>query len=110
MSSDQSFVEFVVDQMSDAGSITFRKMFGEYCVYCDTKVVALICNNKLFVKPTQSGRAFIGAGLVEARAYPKAKPSFLVEDRVEDRDWLSRLIKITASELPIPKKRRRRVT
>ena len=38
MASDLGFVEFVVDQMENAGAITYRKMFGEYAVYCEGKV------------------------------------------------------------------------
>jgi TfoX/Sxy family transcriptional regulator of competence genes len=60
MASDKSFVEFIVDQIDNAGQITFKKMFGEYAVYCKDKVVALVCDNQLFVKPTEEGRAFIG--------------------------------------------------
>ncbi|RKY80895.1 competence protein TfoX, partial [candidate division KSB1 bacterium] len=49
MASDLSFVEFVAEQMEDAGLITYRKMFGEYALYCNGKVTALICDNQLFV-------------------------------------------------------------
>ena len=55
MATDKSFVEFIADQAGDAGDITFRKMFGDYALYCNDKVVALICNNQLFVKPTEEG-------------------------------------------------------
>ena len=51
MASDQEFVDFLVDQMQGVGGITFRKMFGEYAIYCNGKVVALICDNQFFVKP-----------------------------------------------------------
>ncbi|MCX6247477.1 MAG: TfoX/Sxy family protein [Bacteroidetes bacterium] len=101
MSSDQGFIEFVTDQIESAGTITSKKMFGEYAVYCDGKVVALVCDNKLFVKPTESGRKFIGV-VTEAPAYPGAKPAFLIEDQLDDREWISNLIKITCSELPEP--------
>ena len=102
MASDETFVEFVVDQMGDAGRIASRKMFGEYALYCDDKVVALVCDNQLFVKPTDGGRAYIG-DVVEAPPYPGAKQYFLVEDRFEDREWISELIRITASEVTPPK-------
>ena len=102
MASDKSFVEFIVDQIDNAGQITFKKMFGEYAVYCNGKVVALICDNQLFVKPTDGGRTFIG-DVVEAPPYPGAKLSFLIDDRVEDREWISNLIRITYKELPEPK-------
>jgi TfoX/Sxy family transcriptional regulator of competence genes len=102
MASDKSFVDFIVDQIGNAGVITSRMMFGEYALYCDAKVVALICDNRLYVKQTEAGRKFIG-DVVEAPAYPGAKMSFLVEDKIEDRDWLTDLIRITAQELPAPK-------
>jgi TfoX/Sxy family transcriptional regulator of competence genes len=108
MSSDQSFVDFIVDQITDAGTITYRKMFGEYAIYRNAKVVALVCDNRLFVKPTEGGRSFIG-NVVEAPPYPGAKPSFLIEDKFEDREWISTLIKITADELPEPKPKKKKI-
>ena len=102
MASDLDFVEYVVDQMHDAGPVSYRKMFGEYAVYSRGKVVALICDNQLYVKPTGAGRAFIG-DVVEAPPYPGAKPSFLIGEKMEDGDWLSQLIRITEKELPLPK-------
>ena len=55
-----NFVLFVVEHIKNAGVIEYRKMFGEYALYCEGKVVAQICDNKLFVKPTNAGRTFIG--------------------------------------------------
>ncbi len=107
MASDLNFVEFVVDQLEIAAEISYRKMFGEYALYCKGKVVALICDNQLFVKPTEAGRSFIG-NVVEASPYPSAKPSFLIEDQIEDRDWISNLIILTEKELPTPKPKRKK--
>jgi hypothetical protein len=45
--------------------------------------------------------------VVEAPAYQGARPSFLIGDRLEDRDWISRLIRITADELPAPKPKKK---
>jgi TfoX/Sxy family transcriptional regulator of competence genes len=104
MASDKSFIEFIVDQMGNAGYISQKKMFGEYAIYCDSKVVALVCDNQLFVKPTEDGRAYIGE-IVEAAPYPGAKLYFLIEDKFEDREWISGLIKITAQALPFPKQK-----
>ncbi|MBL8995161.1 MAG: TfoX/Sxy family protein [Spirochaetia bacterium] len=77
-------------------------MFGEYAIYCNEKLVALICDNHLFVKPTEKGRAFLKVP-VEAPPYPGAKPSFLIQEKISDSAWLTKLIKITADELPLPK-------
>ncbi|EMO05030.1 TfoX N-terminal domain protein, partial [Leptospira interrogans serovar Icterohaemorrhagiae str. Verdun HP] len=48
MASDLSFVDFIVDQVKDAGQIVSKKMFGEYAIYCNGKIVALVCDNRLF--------------------------------------------------------------
>jgi len=106
MASDLDFVEFVVDQMGNAGVISHRQMFGGHTIYCGGKVVALVCDNQLFVKPTKAGKSFIG-NVVEAPAYPGAKPSLLIEEQLEDKDWISSLIRLTENELPQPKAKKK---
>ena len=83
MASDLSFVEFVVDQLDKDCAVTYKKMFGEFGLYSDGKLFALICDDQLFVKPTEGGRVFIGE-VVEAPPYPGAKPSLLIVDQIED--------------------------
>lgn len=102
MASDKNFVDFVTGQINNAGEITAKKMFGEYGLYADGKLFGLICDNKLFIKPTRAGREFIGA-VNESPPYEGAKPSFLIEEKIEDSDWLSKLISISLKELPTPK-------
>ena len=106
MASDQSFVDFVVDQMAEAGELTARKMFGEYGMHCNGKFFAIIADNKLFIKPTEAGRSFIGTP-VGVPPYPGAKNYFLIEDKLEDREWLTELVRVTADELPEPKPKRK---
>ncbi len=107
MASDKEFVEFVVDQIENAGNITFRHMFGEFGVFSDKKLFGLVCDNKLFIKPTNEGRTFI-QDVVEAPPYTGAKFYFLIEDKLEDRDWLSELVRVTVNELPEPKPRKKK--
>ena len=107
MASDQNFVDFVLEQIKNVGEVTPKKMFGEYGIYADGKLFALICDNKLFVKPTISGREFIGK-VVEAPPYEGAKPSFLIEDKIEDSEWISELVRISLKELPEPKLKKKK--
>ena len=102
MASDKKFVQFVVDQLDNVGTITFKNMFGEYGVYSNGKLFGLICDNKLFIKPTSGGRSF-SKDVAEAPPYPGAKNSLLIEDQLDDREWLSELVRITLRELPPPK-------
>lgn len=87
-------------------------MFGEYALYSDDKVVAFVCDDELFIKPTEEGRAFVEAAgaLDEAPAYPGSKLYLRVRgDRWEDRDWLTTLVDVTAAALPAPKPKRPKV-
>ena len=105
MASDQAFVDFVVDQFDADCAVKARKMFGEYGLYSGPKFIGVICDDRLFIKPTDAGRAYIGDP-VEAPPYPGARDSFLIEDRIEDGEWLSELVRITSAELPEPKPKR----
>jgi DNA transformation protein and related proteins len=103
MASSQRNVDFILEQLTDAGDISARKMFGEYGIYRRDKIVALFCDDQLFVKPTAGGQTFIGK-VKHAPPYPGAKPWLLITgDHCEDGEWLSELVRITDRELPPPK-------
>jgi TfoX/Sxy family transcriptional regulator of competence genes len=103
MATRQQIVDFILEQLSGQPDVTARKMFGEFAIYSKGKVVALVCDDQLFVKPTDAGKRFIGTA-TEGAPYPGAKPCFLIEgDQWEDADWLSELIRLTANALPMPK-------
>lgn len=107
MASREEFVRYAAEQMGGAGNITYRKMFGEYGIYCDGKIVGVICDDQLFLKITEGGRRLC-KDAVEAPPYEGAKPSFLIED-LEDREYLSQLVRATWKELPEPKPKKKRV-
>ena len=102
MSTDAAFADHVLDQIRGAGGVAVRKMFGEYGVYCDGKVVALVCDNQFFLKPLPEAVALIGA-LVYAPPYPGAKPHLLLAGALEDADLMARLVRAVAEALPAPK-------
>lgn len=106
MASQQGTVDFLLDQLAGAGSIHAKKMFGEYGLYCEGKMFAIVADDQLFIKPTEAGRAWISAQgtLQEAPPYPQAKPYFLIDGGLwDERDWLSQLARRTADALPLPK-------
>ena len=92
MASHRDFVDYVDEQLGEAGAIRSRKMFGEYGLYCDDVFFAVI-----FVKVTPEGEAAF-PDLPKAPPYEGAKESFLVED-VEDRERLAALTRITSQAL-----------
>jgi len=106
MASRQGIVDFIVEQMADAGAVSAKKMFGEYGLYLSGKLFGLVCDDQLFIKPTPGGRSFLGKGIAEAAPYPGAKPCFLIAGEAwEERAWLSALARITAAEILPPKKK-----
>jgi len=108
MATTQSTADYLADQVAGAGDIRTKKMFGEYALYCDGKVVALICDEQLFLKPTDAGRGFIG-DVEESPPYPGAKNYFRIDEaRWDDREWMTQLIAKTAAETPKPKPKKAR--
>ncbi len=103
MAQGLEFVDYVTDQAGDRCKLTHRMMFGGCTLYLDGKVVALVCDDQLFVKPTKAGRKFI-ADVVEAPAYPGAKNSFLITEQIENGEWLAELLTKTAEELPVTRR------
>ncbi len=108
MSSRQEIADFIVSQIQPLGYVTAKKMFGEYGLFCEGKMVALISDDQLYIRPTVSGKEFIG-DVEEAPPYPGAKNYFLIpEDQWDDAEWLSELIRITEPETPLPKPKKKK--
>lgn len=107
MATLQSTVEHLLEQYTGSAVLAVRKMFGEYVLYHNSKIVGLICDNQLFVKPNPAAKIFLGR-VEEKLPYPKAKPHYLITaDRWDDRDWLSELLDISAAVLPMPKPKKK---
>ena len=72
MATHQSFIDHVLDQAELGDALTFRKMFGEYALYLDGKVVAFACDNSLFIKPGPAAQA-LEPELPQGPPYPGAR-------------------------------------
>ena len=105
MASNVDFVQYVVEQCAEAGEIVAKKMFGDYGIYCNVKIFGLICDDCFYVKPTEAGRLVLRE-VVMRPPYEGAKPYFYVAD-VDDRVYLSRLVKVTCDALPEPETKRK---
>lgn len=102
MATDPDFIAYVHAQSGLGAALEYRRMFGEYSLYLDGKVVAFACDNQLFLKPTAAGRALLDE-VIEQAPYPGGKPYYLLADALEDTDSLQRLLRATADALPMPK-------
>ena len=101
MASDQSYAEYVCEQITAAGSISHRKMFGEYAIYCNEKVVALVCDNQFFVKTTEAAGKLLDR-IKHASPFPGAKPWIVADEYLDDVELITCLIRDTAAMLPAP--------
>lgn len=106
MASKRDFVQFITDQLRQAGTVTYRPMFGEYGLYCDGKLFAVVCDNNLFIKITDNVKAQYPE-LPEAPPYEGAKKYFLIDD-LDDWKRLTRLVVMTCQALPAPLPKRKK--
>ncbi|HEU6451545.1 MAG TPA: TfoX/Sxy family protein [Gemmatimonadaceae bacterium] len=109
MASDPDFLQYITEQLSGVYGLSHRKMFGEYALYMGRKVVALVCDNQLFLKPTVAGRALLEHP-TEAPPYPGAKPYLLIDAALDDRELLAELFRATEREMPEPKPKSKKTT
>lgn len=106
MASNSDFVQYIADQCAQAGEISVKKMFGDYGVYCDGKIIGLICDDCFYIKPTEAVRPLLR--VVELRPpYDGAKDYFLIAD-VDDRDYLATIVCETYKALPEPKPKKKK--
>ena len=96
-----SYVEFIMEQMSGAGAITCRRMFGEYGLYCDGTYFGAVCNDRALVKITPAGEALL-PDCPRGIPYEGGGEMFLPD--AEDRETLAELVRVTCAALPGKKK------
>ena len=101
-----AIMQFVEEQLREAGAISHYKMMGDYVVYCDLKVVGVVCGNQFYIKRLPVSEPF----------FPNATPvaptggkdtHFLVEN-LEDTAFLAQLVRAVCDALPPPKPKKRK--
>ena len=104
MASSLSYVEFVKEQMSGAGTITHRRMFGEYGLYCDGKYFGVVCGDRALVKITPAGEALL-PDCPRDIPYEGGGEMFLPD--IEDCETLTELVRVTCAALPEKRPRKK---
>ena len=103
MASTKSYLEYVLDLLSDLDGISCRAMMGEYVLYYQGRVFGGIYDDRFLVKPVKSAVSMLPDAEREL-PYDGAKEMLLVD--TEDRAFLKELIEAMYPELPEPKKRK----
>lgn len=101
MESSKDYLEYVLEQLSEADDVTSRAMMSEYILYFRGKVIGGIYDNRFLVKPVQAARNMM-PDAPEELPYDGAKPMLMVEN-LEDREFLKELFEAMYDELPAPK-------
>jgi TfoX/Sxy family transcriptional regulator of competence genes len=108
MATQQPTVDFILSKLRDPKRFSARAMFGEFALYADGKVVALICDNLLYVKILPASKE-LDSLCEKAPPYPGAKPYYLVEEtQLSTLPNLSAILFAIADTLPNKKKKARK--
>ena len=124
MATSKEFHDYIVENLRKTGNVTTRKMMGEYCVYYQPhgvqnavgfekdetdhkKLIGDICDNCLFLKPTESVLRLMPDA---DRGYPYegSKTLMVIVDNVEDTGVMTEVLSSMYQELPEPKKKTNR--
>ena len=104
MASSKEYLDFILEQLSELDSVSWRQMMGEYILYYQGKVIGGIYDDRFLVKPVNAAKEIMPEADME-QPYEGAKEMLLV-DNVENREFLKKLVEAMAEELPAPTKRK----
>ena len=86
-------------------NLTTKRMFGEYGLYLDGIVVAFICDDTLFIKPTPGALAIL-PDAPKGPAYPGSKDYIIGSEILDDPDRCARALRSVAADAPPPKRKK----
>jgi DNA transformation protein and related proteins len=115
LASSGAFETFVLDQLSGAGEIVSRKMFGGVGLYCNGVFFGLIARDELYLKVDDATRgAFEAEGAKPFKPYADrpvtmhyySVPLSILESAPELVRWAERAIAVATRAGATPPKRR----
>lgn len=97
MSTNADYIEFVMDCVGRIQGNMFRvkKMFGDYCLYCDEIPVALVCDNSVYVKRLKFLEPLMGQAATGV-PYEGAKEQYILD--IEDFDLAEKVFWMITQE------------
>lgn len=103
MASSKEYLYFILEQLSDLDSVSYRSMMGEYILYFRGKIVGGIYDDRLLVKKTRSALELMPSAICDL-PYEGAKEMLLV-DEVDSKAFLTELFEAIYDELPLLKQK-----
>ncbi|MBO4305959.1 MAG: TfoX/Sxy family protein [Clostridia bacterium] len=104
MASSKEYLDYIMEQLSELQSVSYRKMMGEYIIYYRGKIPGGIYDDRFLIKPVDSAKALMPNARLEI-PYDGGKAMLLV-DNVDNKAFLKELFEAMYEELPAPKARK----
>ncbi len=103
MATQKGTIEFMLETLGK--DFSARAMFGEYALYSQGVVVALVCDDLLHVKIVPASEGLRGE-CEEGAPYPGAKLHYVVtEEDVRSREDLPEILGAVGEEVSLSKKK-----
>jgi DNA transformation protein len=110
MSTQKETIEFILEKLGYPKRFSARAMFGEYALYADGKVVALVCDDLLYVKILPVS-AELEDMCEKGQPYPGAKDHYVFEeDQLSQLEQLPDILFAIAASLPEKKKKKPKIS
>lgn len=104
MASSKEYLDFILEQLSELGDISYRAMMGEYIIYYRGKIVGGIYDDRFLVKNVKAASELMPDASLEL-PYEGTKEMLLVDD-LDNKFFLKDLLEAMYDELPEPKKKK----
>ena len=104
MATTIGYVEYVCEQIADAGNIRYKKMFGEYLVYVDERPALLVCDNTVYIKIAPFLDEILGDA-EKGFPYDGAKEHYILD--IEDNEKAKAVAELIVKNTPLPKPKKK---
>lgn len=102
MATKLEYIEYVLDQISGIGELSYKKMFGEYMVYINSKPLIIVCNDTCFVKILDVTEKFLKES-PKGYPYKGAKEHYILD--IDNSEFCKEVLIELEKVIPIPKKK-----
>ncbi len=102
MATSLDFINYVCEQISGIGNITYKKMFGEYMIYLNDKPVVIVCDNIAFVKKLDCIKDYM-QNAHAGYPYDGAKEHYILD--IDDAEFCKKIVIEIEKVTPLPKKK-----
>lgn len=103
MATTAEYMEYVCGQLTGAGALRYRKMFGEYMLYVNDKPVLIVCDNTVYVKKLDCLAEY---GLAVGCPYEGAKEHCILD--IDDGEKSREIVMKAEAATPPPRPKRKK--